>query len=129
MADPAPNFRFRTAQRLHGRLAFAKVYEAKVKKHAGPLTVYALVNGLAHPRLGLSVPRRVGTAPVRNRIKRMLREAFRLTQHDWPGGYDVIVTVRPHEPATLADYQRMLLSAGHALHLEWERRNRRQTSS
>jgi ribonuclease P protein component len=83
--------------------------------------VFAIPNELGHPRLGLSVPRRVGTAPKRNRIKRLLREAFRLLRHDWPRGYDIVVNVRPHETALLADYQRMLSGMMMRLHKTWER--------
>ena len=70
--------------------------------------VYAIANELGWPRLGLSVGRKVGTAPKRNRIKRLIREAFRLMQHDWPGGFDIVVNVRPHEVGTLAEYQKMM---------------------
>jgi RNase P protein component len=38
----------------------------------------------------------------------MLRESFRLMQHDLPQGYDFVVAVRKHEPLLLADYQRLL---------------------
>lgn len=124
MPAAAKTYRFTTRHRLHGAPAFAAVYDAKVKKNAGPLTAFARPNDLTHPRLGLSVSRRVGTAVARNRIKRYLREAFRLGQHDWPRGYDVVVVVRPHEPAGLADYQRMLISLVRSLHLEWERRGK-----
>lgn len=125
MPGPERSFTYDASKRLHGKAAFAAVYDARVKKNVGPLTVFARPNELPHPRLGLSVSRRVGIAVRRNRIKRLLREAFRLSQHDWPRGYDLIVVVRPHEPLTLADYQRLLFSAVRSLHLEWERRGRR----
>ena len=119
-----------TLPRSH-RLAHAKqfdaVYAAKVRETRGPLTVFALPNDLGHPRLGLSVPRRVGTAPKRNRIKRLLREAFRLSQHDWPRGYDLVINVRPHETAMLADYQRMLSAILTKLHRKWDEVLRKTT--
>lgn len=112
--------------RLSGKPAFERVYAAKTRHSDGPLLFYSLPNEAAHARLGLAVSRRVGTAVVRNRIKRLLREAFRLTQHDWPRGYDLVCLVRPHDPLRLAEYQRLLFSAIRSLHLEWERRGRRQ---
>jgi ribonuclease P protein component len=105
--------------RLQHALEFEAVYAAKVRESRGPLTVFALPNDLGHPRLGLSVGRKVGVAPKRNRIKRLLREAFRLLQHDLPRGYDFVITVRPHDVALLADYQRMLSAAMVKLHAKW----------
>jgi ribonuclease P protein component len=101
---------------------FDAVYAAKVRESRGPVTVYATPNALGHPRLGLSVSRKVGTAVRRNRIRRLLREAFRLMQHDFPRGYDLVLVVRPHEPLMLAEYQKMLSGAMFRLHQAWQRR-------
>lgn len=46
-------------------------------------------------RLGISVPRKVGNAVRRNRIKRIIRETFRLHREMFPQSSDIIVTVRP----------------------------------
>lgn len=97
-------FRFPRRMRLAGARQFQAVYESGVRKHVGPLIVYAVRNELPHLRLGLSVSRRVGNAVTRHRIKRLLREAFRLSQTDLPGGYDVAVRVRPHETLALNEY-------------------------
>ena len=103
---------------------FSAVYDAKVRESRGPLLVYALPNTLGHPRIGLSTSRKVGTAPRRNRIKRLLRESFRLLQHDFPRPYDLILVVRPHEPLILAEYQRLLTALMVKLHQEWQDRDR-----
>jgi ribonuclease P protein component len=99
---------FPRAMRLSGKLAFANVYEGGVSQTRGPLKVFGASNQLSHARLGLSVSRRVGTAPRRNRIKRLLRESFRLLPQSRSLGYDLIIVVRPHEPLTLPAYQKLL---------------------
>jgi ribonuclease P protein component len=108
MGEPTRRYLFRHRQRLHGSRAFAAVFDAQMRKNLGPIAVCGKANGLAYNRLGLSVPRRVGGAVVRARIKRRLREAFRLGQHDGPRGYDLVIVVRPHETLSVGEYQALL---------------------
>ena len=127
MPDVAPprRYSFPRSHRLSGKLAFAAVYDAKVKDSRGPLLIFSRPNGLAHPRLGLSVSRRVGNAVVRGRIKRLLREAFRFGQHDLPVGYDWVVVVRPHAVLMLADYQKLFALLTVRAHAGWQKRTAR----
>ncbi len=65
----------------------------------GPLfTVRAAANGLPFPRLGISVARAAGISVARNRMKRLLREAFRLNRDALPQGVDLVVVVSRKPP-------------------------------
>lgn len=60
-------------------------------------------------RLGLSVSRRVGDAPRRNRVKRVLRAAFRELSPEWPEALDLVLVARPGSaPSSLAEARESL---------------------
>lgn len=99
------------------------MYAAKASTvAAGALRIHGKPNGLAHCRLGLSVGRQVGGAVARNRLKRLLREAFRLEQRAFPLPLDLIISARAHEEQALTDYRAALLHAVEHLARLWARR-------
>lgn len=67
------------------------------------LVLCVLPNGLDHSRFGFSVSRRVGKATVRNRAKRLLREAARLRRQMIPPGQDLVLIAR--SPIKEADFR------------------------
>jgi ribonuclease P protein component len=86
--------------RLLRPLEFSRVYDTRQSASAGPLVLYAAAHR-ANPdgvRVGLSVSRRIGSAVVRNRWKRRLREAFRQIRGSLPSGNDFVIVVRSGEP-------------------------------
>jgi ribonuclease P protein component len=80
--------------RLLRRAEFRRVYEEGQRRSASLCTVFLRSNGLAHSRLGITVPVRVGKAVLRNRIKRRLREVFRLNRLAIPAGWDMVINPR-----------------------------------
>lgn len=113
---------FRRRHRLSHRREFEAAYEGRIRAAAGPLVVFATANGLKHPRLGLSVGRRVGGAVRRHRIKRLLRESFRLEMAQLPAGYDLVVNVRPHGALPLESYRKLLVELATRAARTWEQR-------
>jgi len=75
---------------------FQNVFDSPpVKAVSRELTMLAKPNGLDHPRLGVTVSKkRVRTAVARNRLKRIIRETYRLQQHKL-SGFDIIVIAKP----------------------------------
>ncbi|MCP3902816.1 MAG: ribonuclease P protein component [Planctomycetes bacterium] len=122
MDRPARTYRFPRRMRLARQEDFRAAYQARVNRRAGPLAVYLRGNGLDHARLGISIPRRVGRAVVRNLIRRRVREAFRHLRLTLGAGYDVVINVRPHEPLPQDEYERLLADALPALERTWTRR-------
>lgn len=104
-----PRFTFPQSRRLKSPAEFERVFARKRSAADGVLIVYACENGLNHPRLGCSVSKKIGNAVVRNRYKRLFREAFRLLQHELPSGVDLVLIPKPGPEPTLETMKVTLL--------------------
>ncbi len=93
--------RFPHACRIRRLVEFQRAYRRRCSASDNVLLVFGAENGLPHPRLGLSVSKKVGHAVARNRWKRLLREAFRLTRTQLPSGIDLVVIPRQQGPPEL----------------------------
>jgi ribonuclease P protein component len=83
--------------RLSRSAEFDRVYREGRSHASRYLVVYAFPREEkdGDARLGVSVGRKVGGAVERNRVKRMLREAFWSIAGTLPGGHDFVVVARP----------------------------------
>ena len=107
MSSPSPSnadLSFPKTAKLRRSVDFAAVYERQCRAGDGHLLIFGMRNDLPETRCGLSVSKKHGNAIRRNRLKRLLREAFRLTRHDLPTGLDLILIPRKDSGATLDDY-------------------------
>ena len=86
-------FRFRKHNRILKTLEFRKTLDEGTKVVGPELVLLGLPAKCSEGRLGLIVSKKVGKANVRNRIKRGLRESFRLQKEDF-AGFDVVVIAR-----------------------------------
>ncbi len=88
-------FSFPKKKRLVSNDQFRAVLARKLCVSNGLLTVYMAENDCGYPRLGVSVAKSCGGAVMRNRLKRLLREAFRQSQARVPPGFDYVLMVSP----------------------------------
>jgi len=84
---------FPKAKRLQKRKDFLNVYQHGSRYSCALFNIYLLNQNEAQGRLGISVPRRVGNAVARNRIKRAIREYFRKNSSLF-SGMDVVIDVK-----------------------------------
>lgn len=111
--EATPRATFPPSARLKKSPEFQLVFAARHSAADDCLIVYALPNGLGYNRIGLSVSRKVGPAHVRNRWKRLIREAFRLQRRTLPQDVDLVVIPRGGVKPTFMQVSESLLQVAH----------------
>lgn len=120
--SPVDRFHFQAREHLRRPQDFRRVYDRRRSVSDHWLIVYACENHLEHLRIGFSVSRKIGQATKRNRLRRLYREAFRLTRQQMPTGMDLVLIPRRPDPPTLEILKRSLpklvQQVARKLHLE-----------
>jgi len=86
-------------QRRH-RLSRSRDFDAVYRHGRSVSTRFLVLNSFGRdddgpPRIGFAVPRGIGSAVVRNRVKRQLREVWRARLEEIPPGRDFVLIARP----------------------------------
>lgn len=90
-----PDGKFAKKEHILKTRDFSKVYRKGSSRRAGNLVLYRLPNGLEYSRIGFSISsKRAALATRRNRIRRVLREIFRLSKKDFKKGFDIVMVLR-----------------------------------
>jgi len=100
--DKGSSERFPRSFRIVRSSDYRIIYGEGRKVESHKLVLFVRNNQLGHPRLGITVSRKVGGAVVRNRIKRLFREIFRRSREYIPDSFDLVVNAR--QSCAGADY-------------------------
>jgi ribonuclease P protein component len=88
------SFSFPKKERLLNRADFVNLNRLGERHHTRHFTLTIKKNGLGITRLGITATKKVGNAVKRNRIKRLIREFFRLNKSKFPQGYDIVIAAK-----------------------------------
>lgn len=96
---------FSREERVRKRRRILEIYEGADKIQGSCLVLYLAENGLPHHRLGVTVSRKIGTAVIRSRVKRRLRELFRTNKNTILPFCDLVINAKRR--AAVASYQEL----------------------
>lgn len=102
---------------------FKKVYNSSCSCANKQFVGYFLKNNLTNNRIGISISKKVGNSVTRHRLKRLVKEAYRLNQSKIKSGYDIVIIARAG--AKEKDYWGIESSLKHLFHLKrlWQEDN------
>ena len=89
---------YRKLERITNHSRYRTIYQQGVWRSSRHFTTITLSNDRGIKRLGITVTKKAGNAVRRNKIKRLIREFFRLNKSLFPAGHDVIVMAKRNMP-------------------------------
>lgn len=89
---------------LQSNRDFQKVYKSGKSFANKYLVMYVLENGTDNNRLGISVSKKVGNSVIRHRVKRLIKESYRLHEGIFNSGLDIVIIAR-QSAATVGYYE------------------------
>ncbi|MCR4740556.1 MAG: ribonuclease P protein component [Lachnospiraceae bacterium] len=105
---------------LKSNIDFKRVYKKGISKANRYLIMYICDND-SQPgknRLGISVSKKVGNSVVRHRVKRLIKESYRLSEDMFNSGLDIVVVARDNaKVACFGEMQSALLHVSKLLHI------------
>lgn len=89
---------FGREERIRRRVEYSRIYRYGVRGSTAHFIWIVCPNTFGIRRLGITASKRTGTAVRRNRIKRLLREFFRLNKARLPESHDIVIIVKGRVP-------------------------------
>jgi len=98
---------------IKSNLDFQDIYK-KGKSYANRfLVMYIVENGTDKNRIGISVSKKVGNSVVRHRVKRLIKESYRLHEAVFNSGLDIVIVARPNaKDKSFSEIESALLHLG-----------------
>lgn len=85
---------FQPEERIRNRQDYLRIYDQGKKTYTRNFTIITSSNQTGIKRLGTAVGKKVGNAVKRNKIKRLLREFFRLNKNRFPDSQDTVIIAK-----------------------------------
>jgi ribonuclease P protein component len=112
---------FRKHEHLLTPAQFQAVYDRRRSVSDSGMILYARENDFAYARIGFSVSKKYGGAVQRNRLRRLYREAFRLSKEALPTGLDLVLIPRTQQEPTLEDVRKSLVKLIKQVHKKMQK--------
>ncbi|MCL2168636.1 MAG: ribonuclease P protein component [Defluviitaleaceae bacterium] len=81
----------KTTKALKKNSDFGHVFKAGKAKGSFTLVVFVVPNKIGQNRLGITVSKKMGKAVVRNKLRRRIKEAFRVFENELSLGHDIVI--------------------------------------